>query len=96
MPMLRHVRREYLTFVTYSVVRYSARSDTLYAYQLDANYRYVFPRNLMLFGSRFTFESPLSEPRRERVKRTAIVKKWWMGRGKYLDYSWRIDLGRSS
>lgn len=74
MPVLRHVRREYLTFVTYSVVRYSAPRDTLHAYQLDANYRYVFPRHLLLFGSRFTFESPLSERTRERVERSAKTR----------------------
>lgn len=75
MPVLRHVRREYLTFVMNSVARYSARPDTLYAYQLDANYRYVFPLRLSLFGSRFTFESPLSEPTRQRVKRSASLRK---------------------
>lgn len=61
MPVLRHARREYPTFVAYSVARYSARRDTFYAYQLDANHRYVFPLHLLLFGSRSTFESPLSE-----------------------------------
>lgn len=59
----------------YSVARYSARRDTLYAYRLHANYRYVFPLHLLLFGSRFTFETPLSEPTGQRVKRSASLRK---------------------